>query len=103
MKVREDLPRYHSRAAVAVACLAFVGLMWAGVMVALQTDRTLAIESRQRENGNLTRVFAENVTRTIRAADITLDQMVSEYQRRNGGADPGKHPAARAGQFQSQL
>jgi PAS domain S-box-containing protein len=87
MRVRKNLPRYRSRAAVAAACLVVIGLMWAGVMVALQTDRTLAIESRHRENGNLTRVFAENVTRTIRAADITLDQMVSEYQRRGKAFD----------------
>jgi PAS domain S-box-containing protein len=80
MRAPRILRRYPSRIALIVSCLAFIGLMWAGIIVMLHVDRAVVIESRQRENDNLTQVFAENITRTIRAAEITLSQMVSEYQ-----------------------
>lgn len=80
MSVLRILRRYPTCVAVTGICFAFIGLLWLGVFMVLRVDRAVVIESRQRESDNLASVFAENVTRTLRAAEITLGQMVSEYQ-----------------------
>ena len=90
MSVLPILRRYPACGAVMGICFAFVGLLWFSVFMVLRVDRAVVIEGRQRENDNLASVFAENVTRTLRAAEITLGQMVSEYHHNDKAFDlPG--------------
>jgi len=83
----KDIARHPARTVVILLCVAIVGILWTGVLVQVALDRDLVIERRQLENDNLTKVFAENITRIMRAADITLNEMASAYQRHGKAFD----------------
>jgi PAS domain S-box-containing protein len=67
-------------AVVAICVLAIVAL-WAGMLIELDLYRSRTIARELRQNDNLARVLAVEVTRTMRAAEITLDEMAAEYRR----------------------
>ncbi len=76
-----QLRPYRSHASVIFLCLMFCVIMWGGLYVHINLERERIIESKQMENDNLATVFEEHAVRTIRAAEITLREIASEYQR----------------------
>ncbi|MBM3555199.1 MAG: PAS domain S-box protein, partial [Alphaproteobacteria bacterium] len=73
--------------AVALLCLAFLGVLWAGIVVELQLYRGRVIEREFRHNDNLVKIFAEQVNRSFRAAETTLADIANSYLRLGDGFD----------------
>lgn len=73
--------RHGPHISVTLICLLFIASLWGGLFMQLDTERERIIQSKIQENDNLARVFGEHVARTIRAAEITLREIASEYQR----------------------
>jgi len=76
--------RNRLRASVVLICLVFSAMLWTGLLVEFNIERERIIESKRHENENLARVFEEHVARTIRAAEVTLREIASEYRRYGG-------------------
>jgi PAS domain S-box-containing protein len=62
-------------------CVIFLAVLWSGLWLHLKLDRERTLAAAESENDRLVRIFEEHVMRTIRAADITLRQIESEYAR----------------------
>jgi two-component system, cell cycle sensor histidine kinase and response regulator CckA len=80
-KLRDLVKRHGPHASVAFLCLVFCAILWAGLLVQMSHERERIIESKRQENDNLARVFEEHVARTIRAAEVMLREIASEYRR----------------------
>ncbi|TSA41492.1 MAG: PAS domain S-box protein, partial [Betaproteobacteria bacterium] len=80
-RLRTFFARNGLRVSVVVICLVFSAILWTGLLVQLNIERERIIESKRHENDNLARVFEEHVARTIRAAEVTLREIASEYRR----------------------
>jgi PAS domain S-box-containing protein len=80
-RLRALYTRHGLAASVVLLCLLFCALLWTSLFVLAGYERARIIESKRQENDNLARVFEEHVARTIRAAEITLREIASEYRR----------------------
>jgi signal transduction histidine kinase len=80
-RLRAFLKRFGLRASVVLVFLISGAMLWAGLFAHLNIERERIIESKRQENDNLARVFEEHVARTVRAAEITLREITSEYRR----------------------
>ena len=80
-RLRELVARYGLHASVVLICLVFSAMLWTGLFLQLNIERERIIESKRQENANLTRVFEEHVARTIRAAEVMLQEIETEYRR----------------------
>lgn len=72
---------YRFPIGAASLCCIFVALLWGGLSLHLKSDRERMLQDAERENSRLARVFEEHVIRTIRAADLTLHHIESQYKR----------------------
>ncbi len=80
-RLRELVARYGLHASVVLICLVFSAMLWTGLFLQLNIERERIIDSKRQENDNLARVFEEHVARTIRAAEVMLQEIESEYRR----------------------
>ena len=80
-RLREFLTRYRLHASVILLCVISLAMLWAVIYVQFNVERERIIESKLQENDNLARVFEEHVARTVRAAEITLLEIRSEFLR----------------------
>ncbi len=80
-------PRVGPRASVVALCLALCAIVWALLPIQLSLERERIIDGKRQENGKLTRLFEEHVARTLRAAEVTLMEIVTEYRRTGAGFD----------------
>jgi hypothetical protein len=77
----ELFKRYGPHAGVVLICLIFSAILWTVFLAQVRFERERIVESKRQENGNLARMFEQHVARTIRAAEITLREIASEYSR----------------------
>jgi PAS domain S-box-containing protein len=79
--IRKFFTHFGLYASVALICLVFSAVLWTALLVQLNIERERIIESKRQQNNNLAKVFEEHVARTIRAAEVTLQEIIAEYQR----------------------
>ena len=89
--MREFFVRYGLHASVVLVCLASSVMLWTTLLVHLNTERVRIIESQRQENDNLAKVFEEHVARTIRAAEVMLREIASEYRRHGKAFDLARY------------
>ena len=90
-RMREFFVRYGLHASVVLVCLASSVMLWTALLVHLNTERVRIIESQRQENDNLAKVFEEHVARTIRAAEVMLREVASEYRRHGKAFDLARY------------
>lgn len=71
-------------ASVALLCLVFCAALWTGLLLDQRNERELIIENKHLQNANLAMVFDAHVTRTMRAAELTLNDLADEHRRLTG-------------------
>src|SRR5258706_15420340 len=81
MRPHGGLTALAARGVVLALCAALVALLSAGIIFQLGLDRDRTMAAKRAENDNLVRLLAEDVVRTIRAADVTLGEMDAAYRR----------------------
>jgi PAS domain S-box-containing protein len=86
-RVRAVLSAYGLYVSVGLFCLAALAILWGGLLVQLDAEGEHLIEAKRRDNDNLARVFEEHVSRTLRAAEITLNELAAEHQRQGDHFD----------------
>ncbi|OGA46705.1 MAG: hypothetical protein A3F74_21070 [Betaproteobacteria bacterium RIFCSPLOWO2_12_FULL_62_58] len=86
-RLREFFKSHGLRPSVVLICVISGAMLWAGLVAELNFEREYIIESERQDNDNLARVFEEHVARTVRAAEITLREIASEYRRDGGKFD----------------
>jgi PAS domain S-box-containing protein len=80
-RLRKLYARHGLAASVVLLCLLLCAVLWSALFVLACYERDRIIESKRQGNANLARVFEEHVARTVRAAEITLREIASEYSQ----------------------
>lgn len=75
----KNLSRHTASIFVALLCLVVVVGLWVGLTLHLALDRERLIESKRQENDNLAKLFAEHVTRTVRAGEVVIKEIEEKY------------------------
>jgi diguanylate cyclase (GGDEF)-like protein/PAS domain S-box-containing protein len=78
---RRWLTRLDRNSAIAIFGLALIGVVWGGVISAVQYEREEAIENVIRQNSNLAKAFEEQTIRTIKGVDAAALFIAREYAR----------------------
>jgi diguanylate cyclase (GGDEF)-like protein/PAS domain S-box-containing protein len=82
--MRDSQPLHWFRAFAQITTylgVVMIGVIWSGVYFLSVEERERAVQDAQRQGGNLTRVFAEYISRAIRSTDSQLIILRKLYQR----------------------